>query len=355
MNSVKITINIDSQGFKQKPSDEKDLNFITGRIRAKAPTEVTLEQLCKYIGRGHTFISGCVIDTTIKNLSANNTQNYAFFGLDIDNKGFQVTPTQMIDEVKAKLGADVEPTIYYETFTSTPEHKRFRLLYFFEKPITNHQDFKAMYNRLKILFPNCIDQATSNANRLWFGTNKPHTVRINPNFKLLGEGFFKRLEEVIPLDKGGGIARKDAISYAKCDLEHVDDVYKYVWFNNDKNNIYELAEYVKDNVPIVDYVSMMGADLTDHGDYYNCACPFHQGDNPTAFVIYKASNSAFCFSKQCVAGDVINLCKVFENKTYFEAIKTLLNRFELSVPIHMIDEQKLFNLLEGATANEQHK
>ncbi|MBP3908586.1 MAG: hypothetical protein J6D33_06630, partial [Turicibacter sp.] len=115
MNSVKITINIDSQGFKQKPSDEKDLNFITGRIRAKAPMTLTIEQLCDYIGKGHTFISGCVVDTTIKKLSAENTKNYAFFGLDIDNKGFQVTPTQMIDEVKAKLGADVEPTIYYET------------------------------------------------------------------------------------------------------------------------------------------------------------------------------------------------------------------------------------------------
>ena len=28
MNSVKITINIDSQGFAQKPGDIKDLNFI---------------------------------------------------------------------------------------------------------------------------------------------------------------------------------------------------------------------------------------------------------------------------------------------------------------------------------------
>ena len=87
---------------------------------------------------------------------------------------------------------------------------------------------------------------------------------------------------------------------------------------------------------------MMGAELVDHGDYYNCACPFHQGDNPTAFVIYKASNSAFCFSQQCVAGDVINLCKVFENKTYFEAIKTLLNRFELDVPKHLINLDKTY-------------
>lgn len=355
MSSVKITINIDSQGFKQKPVENKDLNFITGRIRSKEPIEITLEQLCNYIGRGHTFISGCVIDTSIKKLNAENTQNYAFFGLDIDNKGFQVSPKQMIDEVKAKLGEDVEPTIYYETFTSTAEHKRFRLLYFFENPITTHQEFKSMYNRLKILFPDCIDQATSNANRLWFGTDKPHTVRINPNFKLLGQDFFNRLEEIIPLDKGGGIARKQAISYADCNLEQVDDVYKHVWFKSDENTIYELAEYIKDSVPIESYVEMMGANLVDHGDYYNCACPFHQGDNSTAFVIYKASNSAFCFSKQCVAGDVINLCKVFEDKTYFEAIKTLLNRFKLSVPIHMIDEQKLFNLLEGATTNEQHK
>ena len=343
MSSVKVTINIDSQGFYQKPKEAKDLNFISGRIRAKAPIEVTLEQLCNYIGQGCTFISGCIIDSTIKRLSADNTHNYAFFGLDIDNKGHQITPQKMIDEVKRKLGEDVEPTIYYETFTSTPEHKRFRLLYFFEKPISNHQDFKTMYNRLKILFPNCIDQATSNANRLWFGTNKPQTVRINPNFKLLGEEFFEHLKEVVPLDKkGGGIARKSDISYAKCDLTNVDDVYKYVWFKSDEKSVYELAEYVKDNVPIEQYVELMGADLVDHSDYYNCACPFHGGDNPTAFVIYKATNSAFCFSQQCVAGDVINLCKVFENKTYFEAIKTLLNRFELGVPKHLINLDKTY-------------
>lgn len=356
MRNIKITINIDSHGFKHKPSTQKELNCTTGRLRSRPAVEVTLEQLCYYIGNGHTFISGCVIDTNIKKLSADNTRDYAFFGLDIDNKGHQITAKQMIDEVKAKLGEDVEPAIYYETFSSTETNKRFRLLYFFEKPISNHQDFKAMYNRLKILFPNCIDQSTSNANRLWFGTDKPHTVRINPNFKMLGEDFFKHLEEVIPLDKqGGGIARKTNINYAKCDLAHVDDVYKYIWFKSDKENIYELAEYVKDNIPIADYVEMMGADLVDRGDYYNCACPFHNGDNPHAFVVYKATNSAFCFSQQCVAGDVINLCKVFEDKTYFEAIKTLLNRFKLSVPIRFIDEQKLLNILKGATTNECRK
>lgn len=342
MNEIKVTINVDTVGFNQKPKDKKDLNFITGRIRAKAPMTLTIEQLCDYIGKGHTFISGCVVDTTIKNLSAENTKNYAFFGLDIDNKGFQVKPKAMINEVKAKLGDDVEPTIYYETFTSTPEHRRFRLLYFFETPIANHEEFKQMYNRLKILFPDCIDQSTSNANRLWFGTNKPQSVRINPHFRLLGANFFERLESIVPLDKGGGIARKEGIEYAKCELELTDDVYKYVWFKNDERSIQDLSDYVKTHVPIEAYVELMGADLVDHGDYYNCPCPFHQGDNPTAFVIYKASNSAFCFSKQCVAGDVINLCKVFENKTYFEAIKTLLNRFELDVPKHLINLDKTY-------------
>ena len=142
MESVKITINVDTTGFPTKPKDEKDLNYITGRIRSKTPVTITIEQLRDLIAKGHTFISGCVVDTTIKKLSAGNTCNYAFFGLDIDNKGFQVTPKMMIDEVKAKLGEDIEPTIYYETFTSTPEQKRFRLLYFFETPIVNHDDFK---------------------------------------------------------------------------------------------------------------------------------------------------------------------------------------------------------------------
>lgn len=346
MNSINVTINIDSQGFAQKPRDAKDLNFITGRIRAKAPTEVSLGELCEYIAKGHTFISGCVVDPTLKKLSASNTKNYAFFGLDIDNKGFQITPKQMIEEVKAKLGEDVVPTIYYETFTSTAENKRFRLLYFFEKPIQTHQEFKAMYNRLKILFPECIDQSTSNANRLWFGTNKANSVRINRDFKLLGDDFFKRLEKIVPLDTGGGIARKEGVKYLNCELKKPIQVYERVWFHSDEKNVYELAEYVRTNISIVDYVELMGADLKDCGDYYNCSCPFHRGDNETAFVIYKATNSAFCFSKQCVAGDVINLCKIFENKTYFEAIKTLLNRFELDVPMKFINMSKSYRGLK---------
>lgn len=334
-----IRINIDSIGYSTKP-DSHQANAITKRIRNSYPVDLSLEQFKDFIAAGHTFISGCVIDPALNSLKASNTSDFAFFGLDIDNKEYSVTPKSMVDEVYSKLG--VYPAIYYDTFSSTAQHRKFRLIYVFEKPI-DHDSFKTMYARLKILFPNLIDNSTSNPNRLWFATNKPNTVLLNVNYSLLGDEFFEKLEKIVPLDSEGngrGLARKNDIDYSVCNLQNVEDVYRYVWFKPDKYQ--ELAEYVINNVSIVDYVMMAGAELVDHGDYYSSACPFHGGDNPTAFVIYKHSKSAFCFSKQCVAGDVINLCKVFENKSYFEAIKTLLNRFELGVPEDFIHDQKSF-------------
>lgn len=337
MNTIRI--NIDSIGYSSKP-DAYQANMITKRIRNSYPIEVTLEQFKNAIAEGRTFISGCVIDPTLNSLRATNTSDFAFFGLDIDNKDYKITPKAMVEEVHSKL--EIYPAIYYDTFSSTSDNRKFRLIYIFEKPI-DHDSFKKMYARLKILFPNLIDNSTSNPNRLWFATNKPKTVLLNENHTLLGDDFFERLEKIVPLDTtgdGGGLARKSNVDYAVCNLKSIEDVYRYVWFK--ANNCNELAKYVIDNISVVDYVEMMGAELVDHGDYYSSACPFHGGDNPHAFVIYKHTKSAFCFSKMCVAGDVINLCKVFENKSYFEAVKTLLNRFELGVPADFINLEKSF-------------
>lgn len=342
-----IKINIDSQGYTQKPNNY-ETNCITKRIRTSHPVEVQLEEFCDLISKGHTFISGCVIDPKANTLRADNTHNFAFFGLDIDNKEHQITPKAMIDEVNAKLG--ILPAIYYDTFSSTSANRKFRLIYIFETPI-DLERFKMMYKRLKILFPLQIDNSTSNPNRLWFATNKPQTVRYNDKYTPLGERFFEHLERIVPIDVSGqGISRKDHINYSDCNLLGFENFYNCLWFKNEKRN--EIAQYVIDHVSIADYVALMGADLKDNGDYYTCACPFHGGDNPTAFVIYKHSKSAFCFSKQCVAGDVINLCKVFENKSYFDAVKTLMCRFQLNVPMKFVDDQKLYQLIKGVENND---
>lgn len=333
VSDVCVTINCDYMGYPLKPT-KYQVNDITKRIRTSKPRTMSLNEFCDVIARGKTFISGCVVDPSANTLKATNTNNYAFFGLDIDNKEFNIAPSEMIAEVEAKLG--IVPTIFYDTFTSTSENRKFRLIYVFEKPIEDYQTFKKMYQQLKILFPNLIDQSTSNPNRLWFATNKVSSVRLNPNAKLLGKDFFEKLNQVVPLEKKDiGFAKKKDIKYSNCDLSKVDDIYRYVSFK--KESAHELAKFVIDNVSIIDYVKMAGGQLHDFGSYCSCACPFHGGDNEHGFIIYKHSNSAFCFTKNCCAGDVINLCKVFENKNYFDAIRTLLNRFNLMVPFEYIE------------------
>lgn len=336
-----ITVSCDDVGFHQKPN-KYEVSGVTKRIRTSTPKTMTISDFCRLIAAGHTFISGCVIDPMANTLKADNTHNFCFFGLDIDNKEYQVTPKEMIEEVKAKLG--VEPTIFYDTFSSTNEHRKFRLLYFFQEPIKDYQTFKKMYCQLKLLFPNLIDNSTSNPNRLWFATNKANSVRLNPNAKLLGNDFFERLNEVAPFDCGGGYKRKKDINYSECMAGEYEDIYQHVSFLKEKTH--ELAEYVIENVSICDYVELAGAELKDLGSYYTCACPFHGGDNESGFVIYKHSNSAFCFTKNCCAGDVISLCKIYENKNYFDAIRSLLSRFKLGVPMDYIDKQKLLALLQ---------
>lgn len=334
---MKITVNIDWIGYTVKPTCDEVVK-ITSRIRAIEPKEMNLEEFAAEIKQGKTFISGSIKNKALKKLCADNTKDFAFFGLDIDNKELKLTSKEVIEEVRSKL--NIIPFIAYETFSSTQENKRFRLLYLFKTPIKKHEEFADMYKQLKILFPTMIDKSTSNANRLWYATNKEN-VFLFKNYTLIDfKDFKKELNKIVPLDKRDSGIKAKNINYTKVTKIDIDDVFNCISFYKDK--VTEIAEYVIHNIPIENYVTDVGGLLKDHGNYYTCSCPFHGGDNERGFVIYKNSKSAFCHTHNCVAGDVINLCKAYENLDYFGAIRSLLNRYSLGIP----EEYFYFNKYE---------
>ncbi len=81
--------------------------------------------------------------------------------------------------------------------------------------------------------------------------------------------------------------------------------------------------------PIEDIFSSYTS-LRKRGSTYTCLCPFHSEKTPSC-TVYTDTQSFYCFG--CGAGgDVITFIKRIENLTYFEAIKFLAERSDLSIP-----------------------
>lgn len=336
--TTKIKINIDWISFTEKPNankvtkvTNKGINItepmeVTSRIRAIEPKEMTLQQFSKEIEQGKTYISGCIRDKSIKKLSADNTENFAFFGLDIDNIENQITIKDMIDKVFSTL--QIYPSIAYETFSSNEEHLKFRLLYFFDEPIKEHSKFKDMYDKLKVIYPDCIDKSTSNANRLWYGTDKKVTIFDDiesVNFNTLMD----KLNYLVP--------DIPQISTKKTLNSKATKIYdSNLRFNKSKSK--ELAKFIINSIDIVEFVRDFGGNVEEHRDYANCSCPFHScsGKNKTTLRIYKNSNSLYCWSREdCVRGDIISSVMIYKSLDFFNACRFLVDAYGLEVPAEL--------------------
>ena len=59
----------------------------------------------------------------------------------------------------------------------------------------------------------------------------------------------------------------------------------------------DAVSVIKQNIDVEKILRHYNVDFKYFGDYIRCACPIHNGDNPTAFVI----NEDFLWSCPCRA------------------------------------------------------
>ena len=156
----KITIQIDPVKFDHKPMPQE-----TAAIRGRLKTlDLALDEIAKEIEQGKTIcpavLSGKTADDFIKQ---------QLFLTDIDNEIGKILYPQ--DAIKIYTDNGLPPAFWYPTFSSTPEHPKYRIGFASSEVITSKEQRDAIQERLISLLPQA-DKACKDAARIFFGTDK---------------------------------------------------------------------------------------------------------------------------------------------------------------------------------------
>ncbi|WP_369517820.1 YfjI family protein [Intestinimonas butyriciproducens] len=287
----KIKVHIDPRGYNEKPAS-KEIGGIKARLqKSTSPSLVTLEELVQKIETGHSISPG-IMD----GMSAKNWKEQQLFLVDIDNE--EVGPMLHIKDAKAICRDNgLSLALYYQTFSYTKEHPKFRLGFVMDKPITDEGMRKRIMETLVNLFPQS-DKSCINADRIFHGTNK--------TAKLLNENARISWEDI------------EAVSFSTRPEEQHSGNSSHAGVRSDS----ELDELVR-NFDLFGYLKERngGFRRTSKGTvFHNCEICGHH-DN----LMYVAETNTFCCRSENKGGSIIDYLKYTEGLTTARAIDKLKN------------------------------
>lgn len=167
---VKFLIQLDNRKYHQKPSGT-EIGNIKIRTQSSEAKVITIRQFAKILEQGQTYSPGVLKD----GLGARYWTQQQVFPVDIDNDNKNFPILSIKDALNICAKEDIKPDLYYESFSSTKEKQKFRLIFIMDKPVYAEQKRIFVTETLLSLFPQA-DNACKNADRIFFGTNKKVTI-----------------------------------------------------------------------------------------------------------------------------------------------------------------------------------
>ena len=170
-----LTLNIDSTAYEKKP-DKKQVGVIQKRIGTCKRT-ITVEEFIQSIENGSSFKAAALNGN--KNVDWESQQ---IFALDIDNDENSIAKYGLLmpeDAVKRFVDLGILPAFYYESFSSTKEKPKFRIIFIAKNPVIDIRIRNAIQAALMTIMPEA-DKACKDLSRLFFGTNS-ECILVNKN------------------------------------------------------------------------------------------------------------------------------------------------------------------------------
>lgn len=289
--TTRIKVHIDPKGYDEKPSG-KEIGGIKTRLqKGTRPSLVTLEELVQKIETGHSISPGIT-----GGMSAKDWKEQQLFMVDIDNE--EDGPTLRIKEAKTICRDNGLPlAFYYQTFSYTKEHPKFRLGFVMDKPVRDEGMRKHIMETLVNLFPQS-DKSCINADRIFHGTNKS-TKLLNENARISCESI-------------------EAVTFPARPEEHHSGHSSHAGMRSDS----ELDELIQ-NFDLFGYLKERNGDFrrTASGAvFHNCEICGHH-DN----LMYVKETNTFCCRSEDKGGSIIDYLKYTEGLTTAQAIDKLKN------------------------------
>ena len=294
---MNFTLQLDSVPYTAKPKG-REIGALKTRLSEQPPTAFTLEDFAEKVTQGYSFTPAVLMGGS----KAENWQYQQVFGIDIDNEDKTVKGTHDKTRAAGPLTVErvldrcnewrIKPALIYETFSSTPEWQKFRVLFIGGTAITDKQRAANILKSLMEIFPEC-DQSCKNLDRLFFGGKS--ILHIDSTAVLTGE-------KITSLERMGAAALKPPAR-----IPNIRD-------NQLKELIqdFDFLGYIRDYFP--------GTERRAGNLIQINPCPIcgHNDD----FRYYESTKTFYCFGVNgSVGGTIIDFVMHTRNVDYKEAIK----------------------------------
>lgn len=303
-----VEVLLDEVEHTSKPQGKE-----VGRITKALPNnrvKVAIPQFANFIERGCSFKASVLTSTTKDSFVSSN-----IVALDVDNKESYTT----IDEfVKLTGKAQLKPFMMYETFSSTDEHQRFRVLYRFNRTITDSEEMEKLYNYVWSLFPTVdLDYSVDHSKILYGGkkvvffNNETNDIPDLSNVSILKKKTVKAAPKQTTATHTKHIAKEEI----KANLEALRAKYEGQVMS---------AKEINENIKLTD---LLGVSL---GERFRCILPNHDDKNPSARIIEDKNNpkeQVYICTCNASGNRVINIwAKLFNvsNTVAFKQISSIL-------------------------------
>lgn len=294
-----VDVLLDTVAYDEKPS--KLAASITNRLPQHVET-VTLKQLAEAAVNGQSWkasiLSGKTNDTFVAS---------SLVALDIDNK-------KSYTSVKDFMALDhkYQPCIVYETFSSTEQHNRFRVVFAFDKVITDYNEMCALYDEVKAQYPSVEFDKSVDPGKILFGgktlnyfkntinkTPSVKPVKAAPKAVAKSAHIIDAVNEKIEITKLDIVENLSNIAHKYAHIKHIDINESYEWINK--------------NVKMTDVLGIK------ENTRFRCILEYHQDNNPSARIATYGDEQVYmCSCDACGYRLITLLSKVLdmsENKT----------------------------------------
>ena len=214
--------------------------------------------------------------------------------------------------------AQLRPFMLYETFSSKTEHQRFRVLYKFNRTITDSEEMEKLYNYVWSLFPTVdLDYSVDHSKILYGGkkvvffNNETNEVPDLSNVSILKKKAVKAAPKQTTATHTKHITKEEI----KANLEALRAKYEGQVMN---------AKEINENIKLTDLLCV------SLGERFRCILPNHDDKNPSARIIEDKNNpkeQVYICTCNASGNRVINIwAKLFNvsNTVAFKEISSIL-------------------------------
>ena len=186
---MKVKVSIDGAGYSRKPV-QGEIVKINQRI-ANNSRELDVKEIADMVGnKGHTF---CPAVFSKGKRRKENFLQMQLFGLDFDTG----VSFEQVKGIAKEYGLSI--AFAYQTFSSTKDNLRFRIVFVHDVPVTDSHAAEIMLKMLLTIFPNA-DRSCKDVSCMFFG-GKGLVTEINEeaiNIVHLSREFHRKIFEQEP-------------------------------------------------------------------------------------------------------------------------------------------------------------